>query len=389
MAPGRVLRRPAAVLAAVAGLTLLVATPASGAEAAGAVSGVDTTRIPALAGESLPLITELVAQGCPELPPVWVVAQVEAESGWDPGLHSDRPDGAAGLLQFGRRNWIAAGGQPWPSDPPADGSEVLTAGAHLRIALPWVCANLRAVTAHLAATHKTAAPLDAMLVCHIAGCGRVTGSRTGIPAAGEADCRERCAQVVHRYLMAVHRNIARYTAPAAVPAQPAPAPARPVVPAPASAPAPWAGGATGCRPPDPTGGRCLTGATRHGLEAVAAAFGGWTGGPVVRSTGCWDPHAWNPASDHAKGRACDFMVTKPHTFASGAELDGGWKLANWLRVNAEPLKIAYLIWQGRYWDPQVEDDPGNWGERYDGGAVYDVRDATGGHYDHVHASFEE
>jgi hypothetical protein len=78
--------------------------------------------------------------------------------------------------------------------------------AHLRVAIPWVCANLRAVTAHLAVTGKPTAPLDAMLVCHVAGCPRVTESRTGIPSAGEAGCDERCAGLVRRYLTAVHDN---------------------------------------------------------------------------------------------------------------------------------------------------------------------------------------
>jgi hypothetical protein len=151
----------------------------------------------------------------------------------------------------------------------------------------------------------------------------------------------------------------------------------------------WAGGATGCHPPDPTGSGCLTGATRHGLDAVSAAFGGWQNGPVVHTAGCWDRHAWNPSSDHSRGKACDFMVTRPGTFAQGAERDNGWEVAAWLRTNAAALQVKYLIWQGRYWDPSVRDEPGNWGTRYTGGGIYDVRSATGGHFDHVHASFRE
>jgi hypothetical protein len=34
-------------------------------------------------------------------------------------------------------------------------------------------------------------------------------------------------------------------------------------------------------------------------------------------------------------------------------------------------------------------DRDGWGRRYTGGGVYDVRTATGGHYDHVHVSFQE
>jgi hypothetical protein len=369
--------RATPVLAALAGLLLLGAAPAPVPQS---LSGMAVERVPALARESLPLITELTTTLCPELPPLWVVAQVQAESGWDQSLESERSGGPAGLYQFSRGNWEAAGGQAWRSDPPQPDDQVLTAPEHLRVAVPWVCANLRAVTAHLQSTGKPTAPLDAMLVCHIAGCGRVTGSATGVPAAGEAGCGERCAQVVRRYITAVHSNLERFAAPPPSAAAPAPAPI--------AAPAAWTGGATACRPPDPTGDGCLTGATRHGLEAAAAAFGSWSGGPLIRSAGCWDKHSWNPRSDHSRGRACDLFPTSAGTFPKGAELDTGWQLANWFRTNAEPLRVKYLIWQGRYWDPSVKDD-GGWGRRYTGGGVYDVRDATGGHFDHVHVSFRE
>ena len=369
----------ATALAAVLGLLLMGAAPAPDA-GPDAASGVDAGTIPVPAREALPLITELTATQCPELPPVWVVAQVQAESGWDTTLTSSHRGGPAGLYQFGERNWEAAGGRAWGSDPPGEEADVLDPEAHLRVAIPWVCANLRAVTAHLQETGKPTAPLDAMLVCHIAGCGRVTDSATGVPVAGEAGCGERCAQVVRRYINAVHGNLERFATPAAPNAPPAPV---------LAAPQAWTGGATPCTPPDPTGDGCLTGATRHGLEAAAAAFGGWPEGPTIRSAGCWDKHAWNPRSDHSRGRACDFFPTKPGTFAEGRELDSGWQVADWFRANAEPLQVKYLIWQGRYWDPRVGDQKDGWGKRYTGGGVYDVRDATGGHFDHVHVSFRE
>jgi hypothetical protein len=368
----------AAALATLAGILLTGAAPAA-PPAPDAASGVNTDAIPAPALAALPLITELTASHCPELPPAWVVAQVQAESGWDAELTSSRAGGPAGLYQFNARNWEAAGGQAWESDPPQEGADVLSPEAHLRVAVPWVCANLRAVTAHLKATGKPTAPLDAMLVCHIAGCGRVTGSATGIPAAGEAACEQRCAQIVARYVAAVHANLERFTAPV---------PPRPAAPA-LAAPAPWTGGKTGCKLPDPTGDGCLTGATLHGLQAIEKAFGSWSDGSVIRSAGCWDPHTWNPRSDHSRGRACDLFPTSAGTFPEGAELEAGWRLANWLRSNAGPLQIKYLIWQGRYWDPDLEDSGDGWGKRYSGGGVYDVRDATGGHFDHVHVSFRE
>ena len=367
-----------ATVAAALGVLLLGPASAAAPAAPDPSWGVDPARLPALARESLPLVAELTAQACPELPPVWVLAQVQAESGWDPAVTSVGPGGAAGLYRFDERNWVAAGGAAWPSDPPGPDADVTSAPDHLRVAVPWVCANLRAVTRHLETTGKPTTPLDAMLVCHVARCGRVTGSATGVPKPGEAGCADRCAAAIDRYLAAVHAGVERFSAP------PDPAPRADQ----AAAPAPWTGGATSCDPPDPTGDGCLTGATRHGLEAAAAAFGGWSGGPVIHSAGCWDKHAWNPKSDHSRGRACDLFPTKPGHFADGAELDAGWGVARWFQTNAGPLKVKYLIWQGRYWDPGVTDD-GGWGRRYTGAGVYDVRDATGGHFDHVHVSFRE
>ena len=64
---------------------------------------------------------DLTAQHCPELPPVWVVAQVEAESGWDAIAVGG---GVAGLLQFDELTWTAAGGAPWPSATPGPGDPV-------------------------------------------------------------------------------------------------------------------------------------------------------------------------------------------------------------------------------------------------------------------------
>jgi hypothetical protein len=285
---------------------------------------------------------------------------------------------------------------------------VLDPEAHLRVAVPWLCSTLRAVAGHLLENGKPASALDAMLVCHVAGCGRVTGSASGVPRAGEAGCDERCAAAVTRYLDAVHGLVRQYavtdpepgtdtTASAAAPADdhaarpPAVPPPHPATASPLAGlldPGAWTGGSTGCTVPDPTGGRCVTGATRHGFEEVAAAFEGWKDGPAIRSAGCWDRHAWNPRSDHPQGRACDLFATRPGRYADGAELADGWRVARWFRGHAGPLQVKYVIWQGRYWDPRVADQDG-WGRRYSGGGVYDVRNATGGHYDHVHVSFRE
>jgi hypothetical protein len=384
----------AAVLALLGALLLGAAGPTAAGAQPGARTGgdppaeLDPARLPEPARAALPLVTELVGEQCPELPPAWVVAQVQTESGWDASVVSgDSPGAAAGLLQLDQRTWLAAGGDPWPADPPGGGAPVLSAEAHLRVAVPWLCATLRAVAAHLRDTGKSASPLDAMLVCHLAGCGRVAGSATGVPVAGEAGCGERCADVIARYVRTVHETLEQFAPDPTAnrsdrdeePAGPAAAPGEPE---------PWTGGATGCSLDDPTGDGCVTGATLHGLGSSGTAFTGWSGGPVIRTAGCWDEHAWNPRSDHPKGKACDLFAAEPGRFAEGADLDEGWQVADWLRAHAEPLKVKYLIWQGRYWDPRVADQ-GGWGRQYTGGGVYDVGDATGGHYDHVHVSFQE
>jgi hypothetical protein len=156
-----------------------------------------------------------------------------------------------------------------------------------------------------------------------------------------------------------------------------------------AAPAPFRGAVTGCRLDDPTSGGCLTATAHYGLASLVAAFGDFRGGPTLRKAGCWDPHRWNPTSDHSKGRACDLFLGPAGRFAQGESLVEGWRVANWYRSNADALHVKYLIWQGRYWQPGARDTGGSWGERYDGGGVYNARSATGGHYDHVHVSYRD
>lgn len=160
----------------------------------------------------------------------------------------------------------------------------------------------------------------------------------------------------------------------------------------ATAPAPgvaavYTGVATGCVLRDPTTSGCVTGATEHALTEIDRQFGGYRKGPKIRSAGCWDAHAWNPTSDHPKGKGCDLFFAPSGTFAAGADLAHGWELANWLRANAGALRVRYVIWQGRIWQADLNRDTGGWGTKYTGGGIYNAQDATGGHYDHVHVSF--
>lgn len=147
----------------------------------------------------------------------------------------------------------------------------------------------------------------------------------------------------------------------------------------------YTGTGAGCTEPDPTTRGCLTPATRHALDQTLATFGQPGPNSAIRSVGCWDEHAWNPRSEHPRGRACDFFPTRAGHFPAGEELRTGWQIANWLRANAGPLNIAYIIWQGRIWTPTTPDQNG-WGRPYNGGGIYNPTDATGGHFDHIHLS---
>lgn len=355
---------------------LLIATLLGGLSTIDPVGDVDPSAIPTAAAAQLPVIEAVTAAACPELPPLWVVAQVQAESGWDASaFRADRNGGSAGLYQLNEVNWVDAGGAAWASAPPPAEADVLQPEVHLRTAIPWVCRNLREVTRHLATTGKPTAPLDAMLVCHIAGCSRVTGSTTGVPTVGEAGCDATCVDLVDGYLTHVHEFLAAYgRSSGPVPIDDLPAPT------------PFTGGGSGCTAPDPTGGRCLTPTSRHGYDEIVRVFGPAAPGGPIRSVGCWDEHAWNPDSDHPRGRACDYFPGAAGFFPQGDELASGWRLASWLRAHAEALDVGYLIWQGRFWSPETTDADG-WGRAYTGGGVYDPTDATGGHFDHVHVSY--
>ncbi|GAA1194942.1 hypothetical protein GCM10009608_32970 [Pseudonocardia alaniniphila] len=337
--------------------------------------GVNTAAVPALAAESLDIITSITSTSCPELPPVWVIAHVQAESSWNPTAFStDRNGGAAGLYQLNETNWRDAGGAAWTSSPPPPNASILQPKEHLRLAIPWVCRNLRLAAAHLRATGKPTTPLDGMLVCHIAGCGRLTGSATGIPNPGEAGCDTSCIELIRKYIDHVHALVEQYSAPAG-----------PVSINDLPAPTSFTGASTTCTAIDPTGGRCLTPATRHAHDEIIRALGKPGPDAPIRSAGCWDEHAWNPDSDHSRGTACDYFPASAGQFPEGDDLQNGWRLATWLRTHAAALRVKYVIWQGRFWSPDTPDTNG-WGRPYTGGGIYDPNDVTGSHYDHIHLS---
>lgn len=330
--------------------------------------GIDVRALPPLARDVLPFLEQTLRSDCPDLPALWVVAQVQAESSWSP--HAFSPAGAAGLLQMMPGTWreAAGAGGAWAGSRPPAGHPVWDPRQHLPTAIGWMCANLRLLQDHLRSTAKPVEVLDALAVCHIAGCSRVTGSRTGVPRVGEAGCGRGCVRQIAAYLATIHRWVRAYAAPVTS------------TMVTGTAPTPYAGPATGCVLPDPTGtGGCVTAATAWLLQQVAAHI---HRGPVS----CWDAHAWNPSSDHPKGRACDYTIGRGGTFPAAADVRQGWALANWLRAHAGPLHVSYVIWQGRIWS--VARDHEGW-RPYAGGGVYDPTDPVGGHYDHVHVSLDQ
>ena len=149
-------------------------------------------------------------------------------------------------------------------------------------------------------------------------------------------------------------------------------------------PAAFTGSDTDCTATDPTGGRCLTPATRHAYDEIVRAFGPPGRGQPIRSAGCWDAHAWNPTSDHPKGKACDFTIGTAGQFPTNAQRVHGWQVATWLKDNATALDVAYVIWDGQIWS--ARQSSAGW-RRYTGGGVYDASTPTGGHFDHVHERF--
>ena len=137
---------------------------------------------------------------------------------------------------------------------------------------------------------------------------------------------------------------------------------------------------------DGTARGCLTPTALRLHDAAVARFGDPGRNAPIRSISCWSEHAWNPSSDHPKGRACDFFPARSGEFPQGDDLAAGWAVAEWLRAEARELDVRYVIWQGRIWYRGSADAADGWGRPYRGGGVYDPEDATGGHFDHVHVS---
>ncbi|WP_084960126.1 coiled-coil domain-containing protein [Thermoactinospora rubra] len=96
--------------------------------------------------------------------------------------------------------------------------------------------------------------------------------------------------------------------------------------------------------------------------------------PMPYGYGCF--RAGDPG-EHGKGRACDFMMSRGGTMATGEDADRGDALAQWLIDNGDRLGVMYIIWKQRYYDVR---SGGGWDPMSDRGGV------TANHWDHVHVS---
>ncbi|MBV9023717.1 MAG: M23 family metallopeptidase [Streptomycetaceae bacterium] len=336
---------------------------------------VNTAALPPLARQMASTVDTLQAQICPEMPPAWIFAHVMTESSWNPKAYAPNVNGgAAGLYQMGRPEWDSVYGTygDWAlGAPPPDDNAVWDPAAHLRVGITFTCGHLRQMDRYLAQhPEKHISPLDAMAVCHIAGCSRVTDSASGIPTPGEAGCGQDCVNQITDYIDSIHKYEQEFAGGTTANAGAAgPIPIAVNLP---GAPTPYNGGDAGCDQPDPTGGRCLTGATAHGYAEITKAFPHWD------SIACQEGH----------GDACDFAPGTLGSRPNMPQLSQGWTLAGWLRAHASELHVSSVIWQGRIWSVRNPEDQGGWGRPYDNG-LDDPTSVTGGYYDRVHVSFLE
>lgn len=130
---------------------------------------------------------------------------------------------------------------------------------------------------------------------------------------------------------------------------------------------------------DPTSDGQITARMFHVYQEARERFPdtGW---------GCYSPRS-GQMSEHPLGRACD--VTFGNAIGqrpTPQQLDDGWEVTNWMKDNAETLGVQYLIWQGKIWN--IDRDDEGWRD-YNGGGMHDPSDVTGGHYDHLHVTMKE
>jgi hypothetical protein len=133
-------------------------------------------------------------------------------------------------------------------------------------------------------------------------------------------------------------------------------------------PAPQSVNARQCRS-QPMGPENITACMRQVRDLIRARFG------PLKTIGCY--RTTGDPQDHARGRACDFMVSVG-TMPSAEQTQVGYDIANWAAANAGKLGIRYVIWRQRIWN--IERAREGWRTMENRGGI------TANHYDHVHIS---
>lgn len=118
----------------------------------------------------------------------------------------------------------------------------------------------------------------------------------------------------------------------------------------------------------------LQATARRGLRCVASVF------PQIKSMGGRRSNSSSTCSfsDHCAGLAVDFMVPHWNT-PQGKAL--GWRIARWVQQNAKALRVKYIIWDAKKWNPGASSEWRNYVHPYGN------TNATLAHKDHVHVSF--
>ena len=202
----------ALILVLVLGVAAIIGTVV-GAPPPAAAGGVDPAKIPALARDLLGDITTITARSCPELPPLWVIAQVAGRIRVEPRRDQHRPQ------RRRRRALPAQPGQldrrgrpplddvtprrrrrhPAPAPPPRTGHPVgLREPAPRRRAPARQRQADRPARRHAGLPHRRLRPRP--------------DSATGIPAPGEAGCDTHCSTLVrplHRHRAPLPRRLRR------------------------------------------------------------------------------------------------------------------------------------------------------------------------------------
>jgi len=122
-------------------------------------------------------------------------------------------------------------------------------------------------------------------------------------------------------------------------------------------------------------GRCQQVAI-NGAKAIIRA---WP--KRVREVFCIRDCGSGDSSDHCNGKATDMMCSD----GGGVPTMSGREIAEWVMDNRNDLKLKYVIWGQRIWNPDAGDKPKPWTQWR---SMDDRGSFTQNHWDHVHVSYK-